>query len=47
MKKEIGSKTGGAVIKKVGHTYSNRHGAEPNAKVRGGAVAPTDITFPA
>jgi len=45
VKKEIGAKTGSASVKRVGHTFSNRHGSEPNAKVRGGAVSPTDITF--
>lgn len=44
MKKDLGS-TGKAPIKKVGHTYGNRHGAEPNAKVRGGTTTPTEITF--
>lgn len=45
MKKDITSKTGSSPVIKVGHTYSNRNGAEPNATVRGGAVNPTEITF--
>jgi hypothetical protein len=31
----IESKTGNAVIKKVGHTASNQHGSNENAKVKG------------
>ena len=44
MKKDMG-KTGSAPIKKVGHTFSNRFGSEPNAKVKGGSTEPTEITF--
>lgn len=43
MKKDLGS-TGKAPLKKVGHTYNGRNGAEPNAKTRG-VSAPTEITF--
>lgn len=45
MKQSIDSKTGTAPIKKVGHTYSNVFGSEPNAKVKGRSTEPTEQTF--
>lgn len=45
MKQNIGSKTGTAPIKKVGHTYSGKFGSEPMAKERGRAKEPTEQTF--
>lgn len=36
MKQDIGSKTGSAPIKRVGHTTDGRYGSDPNARVRGG-----------
>jgi hypothetical protein len=44
MKSELG-KTGNALIKKVGHTYSGVHGSNPNAKVKGVTTTPTEQTF--
>jgi hypothetical protein len=44
MDQSIG-KTGGASIKKVGHTFSGSFGVDPNAKVKGRPTTPTDITF--
>ncbi len=44
MDKNINSKTGSAPIVKVGHTYSDRFGSEPNAKERGRGT-PSDQTF--
>lgn len=39
------SKPGNLKITPVGHTYSGRHGIDPNAKVRGGSSQPTQQTF--
>lgn len=45
MQQNITSKTGGAPIKQVGHTYSGKFGSEPMAKERGRAAEPTTQTF--
>lgn len=45
MQQNIGSKTGSAPVKKIGHTFSNRFGSEPNAKERGRSPEPTEQTF--
>jgi hypothetical protein len=44
MEKTIG-KTGSAPIKKIGHTFSGNFGSDPNAKVKGRGMEPSDITF--
>lgn len=41
----IDSKTGNAPIVKVGQTFSNVFGSEPNAKVPGRSTEPTSQTF--
>jgi hypothetical protein len=38
------SKPGNVKITPVGHTYSGKHGSNPNATVRGGSK-PTEQTF--
>jgi hypothetical protein len=38
-------KSGSANIKKIGHTYSGRHGSAPNAQVKGGSNTPTEQSF--
>ena len=45
MQPSIKSKTGGAEIKRVGHTYSGLHGGDPNAQRRGYPKEPTTQIF--
>ena len=45
MQPTIKSSTGGATIKKVGHTFSGKHGGDPNAKRKGYTDTPTEQTF--
>lgn len=43
MDHSINSKTGGASLQKIGHTYSSVFGSDPNAKVRGRGTEPTEL----
>jgi hypothetical protein len=45
MEPSIKSKTGGAEIKRIGHTFSGVHGNDPNAQRRGYPKEPTTVTF--
>lgn len=45
MQPTIKSSTGGAAIKKVGHTFSGKHGNNPGAKRKGYSDTPSEITF--
>lgn len=40
----VGS-TGGATVKKIGHTVSGVFGVEPDAKVKGRPTEPTPISY--
>lgn len=45
MQPTIKSSTGGATIKRIGHTYSGKHGNDPQAKRKGYTDSPSEITF--